>query len=277
MSEPYQPDTDRPEDRPEDLAEHRVEDGAAAPTAGGEPVADLVSVPDAEPAGPDLVVDEEDDERDEGQNRAQNGAHDEAGQVSADTSSTTAAADHPSDSADPDSAEDDESEQTEGSDAEDGEDASAGSGEDALEGEGEIAADYLEELLDIADLDGDIDTYVESGRAHVSVVTDSTVLVGKDGEVLDALQELVRLAVVTETGHRSRLMLDVAGHRDRRRQELVELAGDAVQEAKTGGESIRLSPMNPFERKIVHDTVAAAGLTSESEGEEPHRRVVVIP
>ncbi|QLQ14438.1 MAG: protein jag [Micropruina sp.] len=149
--------------------------------------------------------------------------------------------------------------------------------ESALENEGEIAADYLEELLDIADLDGDIDTFNEGGRAHVSIITESEVLVGKDGEVLEALQELTRLAVMTETGHRSRLMLDIAGHRDRRRKELQELAGDAVAEVNSSGEAVRLAPMNPFERKIVHDVVAAAGLTSESEGEEPRRRVVVLP
>lgn len=149
--------------------------------------------------------------------------------------------------------------------------------EDPLETEGDVAADYLEELLDIADLDGDIDTYTEGGRAHVSIVTDNDVLVGKDGEVLDALQELARLAVMTETGHRSRLMLDIAGHRDRRRKELQVLAHDAIAEVKTSGEAVRLAPMNPFERKIVHDAVAEAGLVSESEGVEPRRRVVVLP
>lgn len=149
--------------------------------------------------------------------------------------------------------------------------------ESVLETEGEIAADYLEELLDIADLDGDIDTFIEGGRAHVSIITEGDVLVGKDGEVLEALQELARLAVMTETGHRSRLMLDVAGHRDKRRKVLQDLAKDAVDEVNDSGEAVRLAPMNPFERKIVHDSVAAAGLISESEGEEPQRRVVVLP
>jgi spoIIIJ-associated protein len=149
--------------------------------------------------------------------------------------------------------------------------------ESVLETEGEIAADYLEELLDIADLDGDIDTFIEGGRAHVSIITEGDVLVGKDGEVLEALQELARLAVMTETGHRSRLMLDVAGHRDKRRKVLQDLAKDAVAEVNDSGEAVRLAPMNPFERKIVHDSVAAAGLVSESEGEEPQRRVVVLP
>lgn len=149
--------------------------------------------------------------------------------------------------------------------------------EESLTNEGEIAADYLEELLDIADLDGDIDTFNEGGRAHISILTDSDVLVGKDGEVLEALQELARLAVMTETGHRSRLMLDVAGHREQRRSELQDLAADAISEVQTSGEAVRLAPMNPFERKIVHDAIAAAGLVSESEGEEPRRRVVVMP
>ena len=146
---------------------------------------------------------------------------------------------------------------------------------DPLDNEGDVAADYLEELLEIADLDGDIDICTESGRAHVSIVTDSDVLVGRDGEVLEALQELARLAVMTETGKRSRLMLDVAGFREKRRSELQGLATEAIVEVKHSGEPARLSPMNPFERKIVHDIVAAAGLRSESEGVEPNRRVVI--
>src|SRR6476661_10331680 len=109
------------------------------------------------------------------------------------------------------------------------------SAESPLEIEAEVAADYLEELLDIADLDGDIDTYIEGDRAHVSIVSESQVLVGSRGEVLDALQELTRLAVMTETGERSRLMLDVAGYRDRRRKELVELTASAVAEVKDSG------------------------------------------
>jgi spoIIIJ-associated protein len=149
--------------------------------------------------------------------------------------------------------------------------------ENPLDLEAEIAADYLEELLDIADLDGDIDTYIEGDRAHVSVISESTVLVGADGEVLDALQELTRLAVMTETGERSRLMLDVAGYRDQRRKELIALAADAVGTVKESQEPVPLAPMNPFERKVVHDAVAAAGLTSESEGEEPDRHVIVLP
>jgi spoIIIJ-associated protein len=149
--------------------------------------------------------------------------------------------------------------------------------ENPLDFEAEIAADYLEELLDIADLDGDIDTYLEGDRAHVSIISESTVLVGADGEVLDALQELTRLAVMTETGERSRLMLDVAGYRERRRKELMALAASAVGEAKESNEPVPLAPMNPFERKVVHDAVAAAGLTSESEGEEPDRHVIVLP
>ena len=151
------------------------------------------------------------------------------------------------------------------------------SAESPLDLEAEVAADYLEELLDIADLDGDIDTYIEGDRAHVSIVSDSHVLVGAQGEVLDALQELTRLAVMTETGERSRLMLDVAGYREQRRRELMQLAANAIGEARESHEPVPLAPMNPFERKVVHDAVAAAGLTSESEGEEPDRHVVVLP
>jgi spoIIIJ-associated protein len=151
-----------------------------------------------------------------------------------------------------------------------------------LEQEGEIAADYLEELLDIADLDGDIDMDVEGERASVSIIGDSgsrdlNKLVGQDGEVLEALQELTRLAVHRETGERSRLMLDIAGFRARKRAELSKLGASAAAEAEETGQPVKLDPMTPFERKVVHDAVAAAGLRSESEGEEPQRRVVVLP
>jgi spoIIIJ-associated protein len=162
-------------------------------------------------------------------------------------------------------------------DAADEADETDDSADNPLDTEAEIAADYLEELLDIADLDGDIDTYIEGDRAHVSVITESAALVGPDGAVLDALQELTRLAVMTETGERSRLMLDVAGFRDTRRNELLVLTPAAVAAARAAGERVKLAPMNPFERKIVHDAVASAGLTSESEGEEPARCVVIIP
>jgi spoIIIJ-associated protein len=149
---------------------------------------------------------------------------------------------------------------------------------EALESEGEIAADYLEELLDIADLDGDLDMDVEGDRASVSIVgADLNQLVGRDGEVLDALQELTRLAVYRETGERSRLMLDVSGFRARKREELVTLAEKTVVDVRESGEPRSLDPMTPFERKVVHDAVAAAGLSSESEGVEPRRYVVILP
>ena len=149
---------------------------------------------------------------------------------------------------------------------------------DRLEQEGDIAADYLEELLDIADLDGDLDMDVEGERAVVSVVgADLSQLVGARGEVLEALQELTRLAVYRETGERSRLMLDVSGHRAQIRRDLEELAAQTVAQVRDSGEQAALRPMSPFERKVVHDAVAAAGLTSESEGVEPRRYVVVLP
>ncbi|MEU9356597.1 R3H domain-containing nucleic acid-binding protein [Streptomyces sp. NPDC051840] len=150
-----------------------------------------------------------------------------------------------------------------------------------LEQEGEIAADYLEGLLDIADLDGDIDMDVEADRAAVSIISDSgrdlQKLVGRDGEVLEALQELTRLAVHRETGDRSRLMLDIAGFRAKKREVLAALGAKAADEVKSSGEPVKLEPMTPFERKVVHDAIAAAGLRSESEGEEPQRFVVVLP
>ena len=147
-----------------------------------------------------------------------------------------------------------------------------------LEQESEIAADYVEGLLDVADLDGDIDMDVEGDRALVSVVGATLQeLIGPRGEVLEALQELTRLAVHRQTGARTRIMLDVGGYRAQRRVELTELGRDAADEVRSSGVPRRLEAMTPFERKIVHDAVAASGLRSESEGEEPNRRVVVFP
>ena len=147
-----------------------------------------------------------------------------------------------------------------------------------LEEEGDIAADYLEGLLDIADLDGDIEIGIENDRAHLVVEGgELSHLVGRDGEVLDALQELTRLAVQTSTGERSRLMLDLDGFRADKRSHLTKLAEDTAEEVKSSGEPVKLAPMNAFERKIVHDTIQKLGLRSESEGEDPDRRVVVMP
>ena len=160
--------------------------------------------------------------------------------------------------------------------------ANRGSKMERLENEGDLAADYLEELLDIVDLDGDIEIDVENGRALVEIVTGDAEpdrrlkrLIGRHGEVLEALQELTRLAVQSQTGERSRLMLDIAGYRSNRRlelQELVERSGAQVQET---GEPVQLNPMNPFERKVCHDKAAEMGLYSESEGLAPNRYVVL--
>ena len=153
-----------------------------------------------------------------------------------------------------------------------------------LEEEGEIGADYLEELLDIADLGGDIDIDVDHGRASIAILASEEGdereledLVGHDGEVLEAVQELTRLAVQARTGNRSRLMLDINGYRAARREELTKVAQEAVTKVLTTGDSVSLEPMNPFERKVCHDAVASAGLYSESEGAEPNRYVVVLP
>ncbi len=147
-----------------------------------------------------------------------------------------------------------------------------------LEEEGDIAADYLETLLDIADLDGDIDIDIENDRASLAITSGKLGhLVGNDGEVLNAIQELTRLAVQTSTGDRSRLMLDIDGFRVGRRRELKELAEKIAQEVKESGKSVKLSPMNAFERKIIHDTIQTLGLTSESDGEDPNRYVVIYP
>jgi spoIIIJ-associated protein len=151
--------------------------------------------------------------------------------------------------------------------------------EEQLVQEGDIAGDYLERLLDIVDYDGDIDLDVEGDRAMVAIIGgDLQQLVGPNGATLEALQELTRLAVQQRTGQRSRLMLDVDGYRAHRRAELTGLAQTTAVKVLTSGEPVRLAVMNPFERKVVHDVIGTVdGVQSESEGEEPQRRVVVSP
>jgi len=225
-----------------------------------------------------------------------NPGDDAVGEVTADDADADDAADDDSDSdSDSDSGDDedaDESEDVDGVDADD----SAGSVGGAtggsrrrskarvalLEREGEVAADFLEKLLDIADLDGDIEVDIDGDRAAVAIVDSEEGrvprrLVGPEGRVLDALQELTRLAVQTATGERSRLMLDVAGHRAARRAALVDLAKKAIAEVRSSGVAKALANMTAFERKVVHDEVTAAGLVSESEGVEPHRHIVISP
>jgi spoIIIJ-associated protein len=150
---------------------------------------------------------------------------------------------------------------------------------DPLVREGDVAGDYLERLLDILDVDGDIDLDVEGDRASVAIVGGNlSTLIGPDGATLEALQELTRLAVAQDTGVRSRLMLDVGGFRAKRRSDLTALAGETAARVAQSRQPERMSAMNPFERKVVHDVIAGVGgVHSESEGEEPNRRVVVLP
>ena len=173
----------------------------------------------------------------------------------------------------------DDADEADEADEDDEDDEDDDGNDDLLVREGDVAGDYLERLLDILDVDGDIDLDVEGDRASVAIVGGKLdQLVGQDGAVLEALQELTRLAVAQSTGVRSRLMLDIGGFRAKRRAELSSLAGETARRVATSRQPERLAPMNPFERKVVHDVVAAvAGVRSESEGEEPNRRVVVLP
>jgi spoIIIJ-associated protein len=159
-------------------------------------------------------------------------------------------------------------------------DSGKGSSASRLEEEGDVAADYLEELLDIADIDGDIDIEVRNGRTYISIVAEEESagldsLVGRDGEVLEARQELTRLSVLSATENRSRLVLDINGYRQERAGHLQKIAEDAVASVKESGNAVALEPMSAYERKIVHDAVADLGFVSESEGEGAGRHIVV--
>ena len=174
---------------------------------------------------------------------------------------------------------DDDADEAYETDEDDENDDADKSGDDPLVREGDVAGDYLERLLDILDVDGDIDLDVEGDRASVAIVGGRLGdLIGPDGATLEALQELTRLAVAQSTGVRSRLMLDVGEFRAKRRADLSALAGETARRVGSSGQPERLAPMNPFERKVVHDVIASVeGVHSESEGEEPNRRVVVLP
>ena len=156
-------------------------------------------------------------------------------------------------------------------------------GDDASEDrdEGDIAADYIEELLDICDLDGDIDIETRGGRAYISVESgadsdaDSNLRVLSKPETVTALQELTRIAVQTETGQFSRLILDIGGSRATREAELNAMVERAVERLEEGATAAALPPMSSYERKLVHDIVAARGFVSESEGEGRDRHTVV--
>jgi len=149
-----------------------------------------------------------------------------------------------------------------------------------LEEEGDIAADYLEELLDIFDLDGDIDIDVRQGRAYVAISSEdpkSNVSLIADPETVEALQELTRLAVQVKTNSFSRLILDVGGSRQKRVEDITRIVTRIIDKVKDQNEAVHMKPMSSYERKIVHDLVSQAGLVSESEGEGKDRHIVVKP
>jgi spoIIIJ-associated protein len=253
-----------------------TEESPATPEAESPSSATDLAEPSAAPATED--TDEPESTGDRSDEAVESG-----GDVPADASGHDQAADGSDDDGSDDDGSDDDGEAADESGERKGR-RTGGSGDLAarLEREGEIAADFLERLLDIADLDGDLDVDVEGERASIAIVDSSEGrvprrLVGQNGEVLEALQELTRLAVQARTGDRTRLMLDVAGHRAHRREQLVARAQEAITEVRDSGEPLRLEAMNPFERKIVHDAVSAAGLSSSSEGVEPDRRIVVRP
>jgi spoIIIJ-associated protein len=186
-----------------------------------------------------------------------------------------------------DEADEDEDEDEAGEDGE-ADEVDKSAADEELFRQSEIAADYVEGLLDVLDLDGDIDELVAGGRPVVEVVEVEQYrrgggvrlhsLVGQRGATLEALQDLARLAVFRRTGSPSRLLLDIGGYRATRRSELAAVARNAIERVKEHGEAVRLEPMSAFERKCVHDVInATEGVMSESQGEEPNRRIMVHP
>ena len=121
--------------------------------------------------------------------------------------------------------------------------------------EGDIAADYIEELLDISHIDGDIDIDARGGRAYISVsaTEGANLRLLSKPDTVTALQELTRLAVQNRTGRFSRLILDIGGSRDARAAELAALVDHAVARIDAGAATASLPPMSSYERKLVHD------------------------
>ena len=148
-----------------------------------------------------------------------------------------------------------------------------------LDQEADIAADFMEGLLDLLDLPGDIEIEVTEDQAIVTVQdVGSGLLIGRRGATLDALQEIVRCAVQRSTQRRSHVRVDVEGYRARQLDKLRDKCRDAIAEVRETGQPVRLEPMDAYERKMMHDLAAAAsGVTSASEGNEPRRRVVIRP
>ncbi len=146
-----------------------------------------------------------------------------------------------------------------------------------LEREGDIAADFLEGLLDIADIDGDLALDVRNGRAYVSVEGETSTLLRalSEPDTVQALQELTRLAVQAKAGRMSRVILDVGGSRDARQQELIVLVDRAIARLDEGASQASLPPMSSYERKLVHDVVSERGYVSESYGEGADRHTVI--
>lgn len=254
--------------------------------AGGPAVERGEPIEQSDPAAAPESTDDaqHDDVRDTDEVDEHEGDQDEADDSEGDEGDEDDSEENEGEEGDEDDSEDDEGDDVEGDD--DAVAAPSGARRTGrvaqLEREGEVAADFLERLLDIADLDGDIDVDIDGDRAAVAVVDSDEGrvprrLVGPDGRVLESLQELTRLAVQTATGERSRLMLDVAGYRAERRATLVKLARAAIDEVRDSGQAKALANMTAFERKVVHDEVTAAGLRSESEGVEPHRHIVISP
>lgn len=149
--------------------------------------------------------------------------------------------------------------------------------ENELEKEGEIAADFIEEFLDLADLDGDLEIEFKQERVYLTVDSEGESNLSKvsDPETVNAIQEITRLAVQSKTGEMSRLILDIAGSRDAKAQQLKDLVEKTLAKLEETDKEQHLKPMSSYDRKLVHDMVAEAGMVSESEGQGRDRHIVI--
>ncbi|MDP9241962.1 MAG: Jag N-terminal domain-containing protein [Actinomycetota bacterium] len=153
-----------------------------------------------------------------------------------------------------------------------------------LEEQADVVVEFLEGLLRRMGIDAGVETNYFEKTMYVDILgsdeeegdDDMALLIGRHGQTLEAVQEVVRVAVGQRTGERCRVIVDVEDYKKRRRSRLAARAKDLAKRVQRTGREETLEPMNPYERKIVHDAAGSiTGISTESSGEEPERRVVI--
>lgn len=145
---------------------------------------------------------------------------------------------------------------------------------------GDAGREFILDVLDALEMDCDVEVEeTEDGSWRLDVVGEGAGdLIGRYGDTINALQYLTTLVILKRTGEHTRVLLDAEGYRDRRQAALVEMARSLADEVKRMGQEAELDPLNPFERRIVHNALTDhPDVMTYSEGAEPDRRVIIAP